>query len=284
MGSLPGRQILSVMRNLNFLFIFCFSFIPCIAQKGNTNAPKKILSEEAKSHWDRAIIYIEEAKTFSDYSFAINELEALLKIEEYPDAYLELGKIYGKGYTDIEINRSEECFNKYMELCPRTKNIAEEEMNKCEVRRNIRKKKFEDKLIGKWSSTGDFGSYFYCFEVNNNGSVTVPYEYSYEMEMVSDWQTIGFTYWPTFGKYTLTTNQTFADTFKVKYYNQDIGAWQNKYVYISFFYQENSEHSADGELICYINCAFPKETNGYYNGDYFWIWNENHKIVFKKTK
>lgn len=56
------------------------------------------------------MIYKEEAKNFSENELVINELEKLVAIQDYPDAYLELGKLYGKGYVSSWINRSQECF------------------------------------------------------------------------------------------------------------------------------------------------------------------------------
>lgn len=124
------------MKKSVFLLLFCFSSIAVIAQQRTGIT----LSKEAQKYWDNAMIYMEEAKNFSERELAINELEKLIKIQEYPDAFLELGKLYGKGYVSSWINRSEECFRKYAELCPNKKDLADKEKNKCEIFRNMRKK------------------------------------------------------------------------------------------------------------------------------------------------
>lgn len=196
-----------------------------------------VLSAEAKRHWNNAMIYKEEAKNFSENELVINELEKLVAIQDYPDAYLELGKLYGKGYVSSWIDRSQDCFKKYAELCPDKENIAKEENDKCEAFRNLRKKRFENKLVGKWvtDSRIKFGDNNYCFEVNNNGTVTVPYEYSSYMERVTDWQTINFGYWPDYGKYILSTgNSKYSEAFKIRYIS-DEGEVEYIYIYIYAF-------------------------------------------------
>ena len=258
------------MKKSVFLLLFCFSSIAVIAQQRTGIT----LSKEAQKYWDNAMIYMEEAKNFSERELVINELEKLIKIQEYPDAFLELGKLYGKGYVSSWINRSEECFRKYTELCPNKKDLADKEKNKCEIFRNMRKKRFEQKLIGKWSTIPEFGSYTYCFEVNSNGTVTIPYEYSSYIERVTDWQTINFGYWPDYGKYILNDNSSIhAESFKVRYI--DSGEVTNMYIHICFFYQENDEYQSDDKLICYINHAWNNSS---------WVWNENHKVIFNKIQ
>lgn len=96
---------------LLLLFYSCFA---AIAQQ-KTNF---ILNKEAKRHWENAMFYKKEAKNFSENKLVIEELEQLIKIQEYPEAFLELGKLYGRGYVSSWIYRSEECFQKYAALCP----------------------------------------------------------------------------------------------------------------------------------------------------------------------
>lgn len=265
-------QNIFIMNIKSMLSLFLiFSSISVFAQQKNIS----VLSTEAKRHWNNAMIYKEEAKNFSENELVINELEKLVAIQDYPDAYLELGKLYGKGYVSSWINRSQECFKKYIELCPDKKNIADEENDKCEAFRNIRKKRFENKLVGKWVT--DFGIKFgdnvYCFEVNDNGTVIVPSEYSEYMGRVTDWQTINFDYWPNYGEYILSTGQ-YSGAFKVRYFSDD-GEVENIYIHISFFYKENDENPSNDELIGYINHAWENTS---------WIWNENHKVVYKKIR
>lgn len=237
---------------LLLLFYSCFA---AIAQQ-KTNF---ILNKEAKRHWENAMFYKKEAKNFSENKLVIEELEQLIKIQEYPEAFLELGKLYGRGYVSSWIYRSEECFQKYAALCPYKKDIAEEEKNKCEMFRKMRKRRFEQKLIGKWStSPTSFGINTYCFEVNNNGTVTVPYEYSSYLETVIDWQTLNFGYFPDFGKYILNSNSSIlGESFKTRSLEES-GETINLYTHISFFYQENDENPSDNELIGYINIALNK--------------------------
>ena len=252
-----------------FIAIFCSCFIPTMAQQ---NDVRSILNKESQKYWNNAMIYKEEAKNFSETELVINELEKLISIQEYPDAYLELGKLYGKGYVSSWISRSEECFEKYIELCPDKKGVADEEKNKCEIFRNIRKKRFEKKLVGKWSTFPNFGDSYFCFEVNSNGSVTVPYKYF--NGRVVDWQTINFGYWPDYGKFTLSTNSSsHAESFKVICVDSEDVSYA--YVHICFFYQENEESLIDNKLICYVNQAI---------GNSSWVWNENHKIIFNKIQ
>lgn len=257
-----------------FTSLFLFLFIIVSAQQKTAIT----LSPEAKKHWNNAMIYKEEAKNFSENELVINELEKLVAIQDYPDAYLELGKLYGKGYVSSWINRSQECFKKYAELCPEKKNIAEEESNKCDAFRNMRKIRFEKKLVGKWvTDTGiKFGDNTYCFEVNSNGTVTIPYEYSSYLERVTDWQTINFGYWPDYGKYILSINSSVhAESFRVRYIDSDSGKISNLYIHICFYYQENDDLQSDNKLIGYINHAW---------GNSYWVWNENHKVVFNKIQ
>lgn len=266
------------MKNIKSVLVslLSFYFIESFAQQ-NSNST---LRGEAKRYWDNAMIYKEEAKSFSENELVIDELEKLIAIQEYPDAYLELGKLYGRGYVSSWIERSEECFKRYAELCPENKNLAEEENNRCEAFRNIRKKRFEKKLIGKWSPNSSYGDIYYCFEINSNGTVTVSYEYSSYLERVSGWQTINFGYWPQFGKYIFNTNNIHSETFPVRFVDSD--GVKIAYVYISFFFQENYENASADELICYINMKWPKA--GYSKSNYAWMWNENHKVVFNKIQ
>ena len=257
------------MKKTISLLLFCSSFVAMAQQKTGIT-----LSKEAQKHWDNAMIYMEEAKNFSERELVINELEKLIEIQEYPDAFLELGKLYGKGYISSWINRSEECFSKYVEMRPDKKDLADKEKNKCEIFRNMRKKRFEQNLIGKWSTISEFGNNTYCFEVNSNGTVTIPYEYSSYMQRVSDWQTINFGYWPDYGKYILNANSsTHAESFKVRFIDSD--GISNLYIRICFFYQENDECISENKLICYINHAWDNTS---------WVWNENHKVIFNKIQ
>ncbi len=257
-------------KSLFILFLF-LTFNISAQQKTN-----KTLSPEAKRYWNNAMIYKEEAKTFSENELVINELEKLVAIQDYPEAYFELGKLYGKGYISSWIDRSQECFKKYVKLCPDKKDIAEEESNKCETFRNIRKIRFNKNLVGKWVTAPEikFGGNTYCFEVNSNGTVTVPYEYSAYLERVTDWQTINFGYWPDYGKYILNTgNSIHAESFRVKFIGSE--NISNLYIHICFFYQENDENLSENKLVGYINHAWNNSS---------WIWNENHKVIFYKIQ
>ncbi len=253
-----------------------FSFISVFAQKENVIA----LTPEAKRHWDNAMIYKEEAKNFSENELIINELEKLIAIQDFPDAYLELGKLYGKGYVLSWIKRSHECFKKYVELCPDKRNVAEEENSKCETFRNLRKMRFEKKLVGKWYAYSDyFGEGSYCFEVNSDGTVRVPYEYSNYVERVTDWQTIPYDFWTFYsdnGVYMLTQfDSTQSKAFRLRYIGKD--GINIIYHYIAFLYQENVENESDNELICYVNQTSFQDVNS-------WIFNESRKVVFYKEK
>ena len=97
-----------------------------------------------------------------------------------------------------------------MRLAPDRRDEIFDEMAMAEVRKNIKEKKFWEKLEGAWSPDGEKHNPF-RFEiiksVNGNYVFRAPadlaYDDRYDFFWTHRWQTVPINYWPDFGFYSI---------------------------------------------------------------------------------
>lgn len=210
-----------------------------------------VLSDAGRVHWRNAKIYIEEAQETWDYSMAINELQEMLKTDEYPEAYLELARLFSKYITSDYINKSNEYFDKYIDFCPSKRNEIEDEKEEIKTRRKIKQQKFENKLVGKWTAvlgesiSSEYGDFITCFEISRNVNgkllIKVPATYSYDYDSVMEWKYVDLLYYPQFGMYVFQEPCIYSDSFRVKVYDQTSDISPNfQYISIRITYSDDS--------------------------------------------
>lgn len=123
-------------------------------------------------------MYIKNGSTVFDAQQAIKELETLIQTNKYPEAYLELGKLYGKFNTTDKLRKSEEYFRLYSQ-CPGAKNI-DNEKDELAVKRELRYNAFRQALIGKWRHEKDINA------VDDNGNSKVIGGCMFDIEIYMD--------------------------------------------------------------------------------------------------
>lgn len=232
------------MKKCIFLFIFFLiqSSLSLMGQEG--------LSETGRSHWRRAQIYREEAKDERGYEYAIGELLKLLETDEFPEAYLELGRMYSQLYSPSEkINgKAREAFERYMELKPEKKEETLQEMDRFAVKREMKLQAFYDSITGKWggalSRNNYFGFFIYDIEIKRNGSIYArcPASYMNQNDKVANWQYKDISYWNDYDFYQF--------EYSVKVFDED--GLQNGY-HISYTFKPKQTDLEKGILHMYYS-------------------------------
>lgn len=183
------------------------------------------LSTEGRRHFKCAMAYKEEAKSNSDYSLVISELLKVCETDESAEVYIELGRCYSLFPTTEAETKAEECFNEAMRLAPDRRDEILDEMAMAEVRKNIKEKKFWEKLEGAWSPDGTKHNP-YMFEisksVNGNNIFRAPascaYDERYDIFWIHRLQNVSINYWPDFGFYSIEYNLlSISDDDKLTY-------------------------------------------------------------------
>ncbi|WP_419544823.1 hypothetical protein [Odoribacter laneus] len=231
---------------LLFIFFIIQFSLPLMAQEE--------LSEAGRSHWRRAQIYIEEAKDERGYEYAISELWKLLETDEFPEAYLELGRMYSQLYSPSEkINeKAQHAFERYMTLKPEKREETLKEMDRFAVKREMKLQAFYDSITGKWggalSKNNYFGFFIYDIEIKRNGYVYArcPATYTDRNDRVASWQNKEICYWNDYDFYQF--------EYSVKVFDED--GVQNGY-HISYTFKPKQTDLEKGILhmyyVLYIN-------------------------------
>lgn len=132
------------------------------------------LSGEARSHWNKSSIYIENASSEKEWQMAINELEQVVKLEsEYAEAYLKLGDAYSHLSTAEAVRKAKNYWKEYEKRTPSASDEIQDKIDKLEAQFEIasvrNREKIIESLIGRWrrskDDSRDFGQSSYDIEI-----------------------------------------------------------------------------------------------------------------------
>lgn len=137
--------------------LFCFSNYGLFAQ--NPASSNDINASEARKHFNKAKVFIENASSEKGWELAINELEQVIKYAPNNDkAYLMLGDAYSHIMTKEAIQQAQKHWSKYVELVPSSKNEIEEKVATLEVlyeiTRSRKQQAIVESLLGFWYPSG----------------------------------------------------------------------------------------------------------------------------------
>ena len=136
--------------------LFCFSNYGLFAQ--NPAGSNDNNAAEARKHFNKAKVFVENASTEKEWELAINELEQVIKYAPNNDkAYLMLGDAYSHIMTNEAIQQAQKHWSKYVELVPSSKNEIEEKVATLEAMYEVNQSEKQDEIIesllGRWSRT-----------------------------------------------------------------------------------------------------------------------------------
>lgn len=124
------------------------------------------LSGEARSHWNKASIYIENASSEKEWQMAINELEQVVKLEsEYAEAYIKLGDAYSHLSTAEAVRKAKYYWKEYEKRVPSACDEIQDKIDRLEAQFEItsvrNREKIIESLIGRWRGSKDDSSDFW---------------------------------------------------------------------------------------------------------------------------
>lgn len=122
-------------------------------------AQAQALTGEARSHWNKASIYLENATTDNEWQLAINELEQVIKFAPgFSEAYLKLGDAYSKIITADAVNKAKYYWNEYAKTTPSSSTTIQDKIDSLEAlyeMTSLRNRyKVIESLIGRWRRDG----------------------------------------------------------------------------------------------------------------------------------
>lgn len=150
------KTMKAMRRVLLSLFLICFSSYCAISQS---------LSGEARSHWNKSKVYMENAKAEAEWQLAVNELEALIQLSpDYAPAYLQLGEAYSHIPTSEAFNKATSSWRKYAEMVPKEAVSIQDKIDCLEATFTMTQMKNQDAIlqsvIGRWRGNPDDSSEF----------------------------------------------------------------------------------------------------------------------------
>ena len=125
------------------------------------------LTGEARSHWNKASIYSENAASESEWQLAINELEQVIKLAPgFDDTYLELGNAYSHLSSAEAVRNAKYYWREYEKRVPSSSIEIQDKIDRLEAGFQMaslrNREKIIESLIGRWrgskDSTRDFWS------------------------------------------------------------------------------------------------------------------------------
>lgn len=124
------------------------------------------LTGEARSHWNKASIYLENATTESEWQLAVVELEQVVRLApNFSDAYLKLGDAYSNLNGSESVEKATYYWKEYERRVPASASEIQDKIDRLEAVFAItslrNREKIIESLIGRWrrskDSTNDFG-------------------------------------------------------------------------------------------------------------------------------
>lgn len=145
------------IKKILLLIALVINIIPSIAQS---------LSGEARSHWNKASVYIENASSENEWQMAINELEQVIKyVPEYSEAYLKLGDAYSHLSNSEAVKKAKYYWREYEKRVPSSSSEIQDKIDRMEAlfeMASVRnKEKIIESLIGRWRSSKDSSKDFW---------------------------------------------------------------------------------------------------------------------------
>lgn len=123
-------------------------------------AQAQALTGEARSHWNKASIYLENATTDNEWQLAINELEQVIKFAPgFSEAYLKLGDAYSKIITADAVNKAKYYWKEYERMIPSSDTTIHDKIDRLEAQYEMASVRIREKiiesLIGRWRRDKD---------------------------------------------------------------------------------------------------------------------------------
>lgn len=136
-----------------------------LANMSFTNAQS--LTGEARSHWNKASIYTENASSESEWQLVINELEQVAKLASgFDDVFLKLGDAYSHLSNAEAVEKAKYYWKEYEKRVPSSTTEIQDKIDRLEAGYQIaslrNRERIIESLIGRWryskESTYDFWS------------------------------------------------------------------------------------------------------------------------------
>lgn len=136
------------------------------------------LSGEARSHWNKALIYMENAKAEDEWQMAVNELEQVISLApDFTEAYLKLGDSYSQLSSSEVVEKAKYYWREYEKRTPRASTEIQDKIDSLEAHYEIsvlrNREAIIESLVGRWrsnkDSTNDFYKDFWDIEIFREG-------------------------------------------------------------------------------------------------------------------
>lgn len=123
------------------------------------------LSGEARSHWNKALIYIENAKVEDEWQMAVNELEQVISLTpDYTEVYLKLGDSYSQLSSSEAIEKAKYYWREYEKRTPSAATEIQDKIDRLEALSEIsllrNREAIIESLVGRWRIDKDFSIEF----------------------------------------------------------------------------------------------------------------------------
>lgn len=118
------------------------------------------LSGEARSHWNKALIYIENAKAEDEWQMAVNELEQVISLApDFTEAYLKLGDSYSQLSSSEAVEKAKYYWREYEKRTPSAATEIQDKIDRLEAHYEIsvlrNREAIIESLVGRWRSIKD---------------------------------------------------------------------------------------------------------------------------------
>lgn len=138
----------------------------CIALTNMFIADAQSLTGDARSHWNKASIYIENAATENEWQLAVNELEQVVKLAPgFVEVYLKLGDAYSHLNNAESVRKAKYYWREYEKRVPASSNDIQDKIDRLEAEFEMSSLRNRDKiiesLIGRWRRNKDSTAEFW---------------------------------------------------------------------------------------------------------------------------
>lgn len=118
------------------------------------------LSGEARSHWNKALIYIENAKAEDEWQMAVNELEQVISLApDFTEAYLKLGDSYSQLSSSEVVEKAKYYWREYEKRTPSAATEIQDKIDSLEAHYEIsvlrNREAIIESLVGRWRRNKD---------------------------------------------------------------------------------------------------------------------------------